>query len=249
MPASLVPDPHVPTRPLKVALLGESLVDESAMSVLVEAVLGGPFQRVQPNLRARGWPSVLQILPAIARHLHFNTDADGLVVLVDADDSEPHTAAHEAPGYFHPRCRLCQVRASFRRATKNLPPARGRERVLRAAGLAVPAAEAWYLCGRDETVGEAGWLAAREAQHVPYTRRELKLRVYGTERPTLPQAVAAATAAARRHARDLRRLENDFLGFATMADDLRGWTRALALRDDEAASRESGNGVRSDDVK
>ena len=117
-------DPHEPTRRLRVALLGESLVDESAMAILVEAALGRPFERVQPNLRARGWPSVLQILPAIARHLHFNTRADGLVVLVDADDSEPHTAAHEAPGYFHPRCRLCQLRASFRRATKNLPPAR-----------------------------------------------------------------------------------------------------------------------------
>ena len=223
-------DPHEPSRRLRVALLGESLVDESAMAILVEAALGRPFERVQPNLRARGWPSVLQILPAIARHLHFNTRADGLVVLVDADDSEPHTAAHEAPGYFHPRCRLCQLRASFRRATKNLPPAQGRERVLRAVGLAVPAAEAWYLCGRDEQVGEAGWIAEREAGRTLYTRRELKFRVYGTERPTLPQAVTQATAAARRHARDLRRLENDFPGFARMADDLRSWDRALALR-------------------
>lgn len=230
MDAHILSDPHAsPRRRLRVALLGESLVDESAMAILVEAALGRPFERVQPNLRARGWPSVLQILPAIARHLHFNTNADGLVVLVDADDSEPHTPAHEAPGYFHPRCRLCQLRASFRRATRNLPPARGRERVLRAIGLAVPAAEAWYLCGRDEQVGEASWNAEREAGRVPYTRRELKLRVYGTERPTLPQAVSHATAAARRHARDLRRLEYDFPGFAVMAEDLRGWDRALAL--------------------
>mgnify|MGYP001207966672 CR=1 FL=1 len=232
MGGAIVHDPHAaPSRRLRVALLGESLVDESAMSIFVEAALGRPFERVQPNLRARGWPSVLQILPAIARHLHFNTDADGLVVLVDADDSEPHTAAHEAPGYFHPRCRLCQLRATFRRATKNLPPARGRPRVLRAAGLAVPAAEAWYLCGLDERVGEAAWIAGREAGRPPYTRRELKLRVYGTERPTLPQAVAHATAAARRHARDSRRLENDFPGFAVMMADIRGWDRALALRE------------------
>lgn len=230
MAAPIASDPHVPGRPLRIALLGESLVDESALAVLVEAVLGEPFMRVQPNLRARGWPSVLQVLPAIARHLHFNTDADGLVVLVDADDTEPHTAAHEAPDYFHPRCRLCQLRAAFRRATKNLPAARGRARVLRAAGLAVPAAEAWYLCGRDEQVGEEQWRAERDAGRVPYTRRELKLRVYGTERPTLPQAVTHAAAAARRHARDLRRLENDFLGFAVMADDLRGWRRSVALR-------------------
>ncbi|MBC8009702.1 MAG: hypothetical protein H7067_06370 [Burkholderiales bacterium] len=214
---------HAPSRPLRLALLGESLVDESALAILTEAILGAPFIRVQPNLRARGWPSVLQILPAIARHLHFNTDADGLVVLVDADDTEVHTAAHEAPGYFHPRCRLCQLRAAFRRTTKNFPPVHGRPRVLRAMGLAVPAAEAWYLCGQEPIVGEDTWLAGRETGRAPYTRRELKYRVYGTERPNLQQAVASATAAARRHARDLRRLENDFPGFAALAADLRSW--------------------------
>ncbi len=231
-PAHVTPVASGPVgRPLRIALLGESLVDESALEILVEGVLGAPFARVQPNLRARGWPSVLQILPAIARHLHFNTDADGLVVLVDADDSEPHTATHEAPGYFHPRCRLCQLRAAFRRATRRLPAARGRSRVLRAVGLAVPAAEAWYLCGLDERVGEEAWLAGRAAGRSPYTRRELKLRVYGTERPTLPQAVAQATAAALRHARDLRRLENDFPGFAALAADLRGWAAGAGERD------------------
>ncbi len=208
-------------RPLRLALLGESLVDESALAVLVEAILGRPFERVQPNLRARGWPSVLQTLPAIARHLHFNTDADGLVVLVDSDDTEPHPPEHDAPGYFHPRCRLCQLRAAFRRATKTLPPARGRDRIFRAIGLAVPAAEAWYLCGGDERVGEEKWGVLYKKGTPPYTRRELKFLVYGTERPNLPQAVVAATAAARRHAKDLRRLENDFPGFRALVNDLR----------------------------
>lgn len=230
---------RAPPRRLRIALLGESLVDESAMAVLVEAVLGGPFDRVQPNLRARGWPSVLQTLPAIARHLHFNTDADALVVLVDSDDSEPHTEVHEAPNYFHPRCRLCQLRAAFRRATKSLPAARGRDRLLRAIGLAVPAAEAWYLCGKDERVGEARWNEERLHGRVPYTRRELKQLVYGTDRPTLPQAVAAATEAARRHARDLRRLEHDFPGFAMMAEDIRSWDAILAIR--ETGGAETGS--------
>jgi len=207
----------------RLALLGESQVDEAALAILVESVLGRPFQHVQPGLRARGWPSVIQILPAIARHLHFNTDADALVILVDADDTEPHGAHHEAPGYFHPRCRLCQLRAVFRRATRHLPAVNGRARLLRAIGLAVPAAEAWYLCGRDETVSEATWGEGRTTGRPPYTRRELKARVYGTDRPNLSQALAGATAAAQRHARDPRRLEHDFPGFAILAADLRGW--------------------------
>lgn len=210
-------------RSLRLALLGESQVDEAALAILVEGILGKPFNQVQPGLRARGWPSVIQILPAIARHLHFNTDADALVILVDADDTEPHGSHHERPGYFHPRCRLCQLRAVFRRATRHLPLKHGRERMLRAVGLAVPSAEAWYLCGKDDTVGEAAWVEGRVTGRAPYTRRELKARVYGTERPNLAQAVAGATLAAKRHARDPRRLEHDFPGFAALATDLRSW--------------------------
>lgn len=217
-------------RPLRLALLGESMVDEAALAVLVEAALGRPFERVQPSLRARGWPSVLQVLPGIARHLHFNTRADGLVALVDADDSEPHAPNHDAPGYHHPRCRLCQLRAAFRRATRNLPAAHGRSAPLAAFGLAVPAAEAWYLCGTDDRVGDQVWNRARERSWPPpYTRKELKRLVYGTDRPTLPQAVEAAARAARHHARDLRRLENDFHGFAVLAAELRSWTKGEAV--------------------
>lgn len=208
---------------LKLAILSESPADEAAIAVLVESVLKCKFTRVNPSLRARGWPSVAQVLPSIIRHLHFNTDADGLVVVVDSDDSVVHTAAHDAPEYYHPMCRMCQLRAIFRQTTKKLPSAHGRDRVLRGVGIAVPAVEAWYLCGRDETVGEAGWLAGQEAQRPPYTRRELKFRTYGTERPTLQLETEIAVREAKRHAKDTRRLENDFPGFASLATDLRGW--------------------------
>lgn len=204
---------------MKVALLSESPADEAAIGVLVEALLGQPFKRVHPSLRARGWPSVLQVLPAIVRHLHFNTDTNGLVVVVDSDDTVVHTAEHD----HHPRCRLCQLRAAFRKTTKNFPPANGRNRVLQGIGLAVPAMEGWYLCGRDEEVGEAGWIKGQESGRPPYTRRELKARVYGTDRPSLQLMTTHALSAARRHALDLRRLENDFPGFAALANDVRAW--------------------------
>src|SRR5256885_8976684 len=86
------------------------------------------FNQIAPTLRARGWPSVELVLPAILRHLHFNTRADGLVVVVDSDDSVVHTVEHEAPGYFHPYCRVCRLRSVFRRTIKHLPPAQGRDR-------------------------------------------------------------------------------------------------------------------------
>jgi hypothetical protein len=209
---------------MNIALLSESPADEAALRVLVGYVLGDRFNRVAPTLRARGWPSVELVLPAILRHLHFNTNADGLVVVVDSDDSPVHTTEHEAPGYHHPYCRMCRLRTVFRRVTKNLPPAQGRDRVLRAVGLCVPALEAWLLCGRDTSITEAAWTNGQAAGRLPYTRRELKWRVYGTERPSLPHEIRRAVQEVSRHQGDVRRMENDFpQGFGSLARDLRTW--------------------------
>ena len=212
---------------MKVALLSESPADEAALRVLVEAVLAEPVDLVPPGLRARGWPNVAQVLPAILRHLYFNTAADGLVVVVDADDSVVHTAEHEAPGYFHPRCRLCQLRAVFRQTQKRFPRRPDRERLRRAVGLAVPAIEAWYLCGQDVRVTELAWLEGQGRGILPYTRRELKWLVYGTDRPSLAFEIQQALASVRRHHGDVRRLEAEFPhGFGELARDLRDWRAA-----------------------
>ena len=130
---------------MKLAILSESPADEAALRVLAEAVVDGPVEFLNPGFRARGWPSVAQVLPAVLRHLHFNTDADGVLVEVDADDSVVHTEQHERPDYFHPQCRICKLRAVVRQTVKKLPAAEGRHRLLRAVGVAVPAIEAWYL--------------------------------------------------------------------------------------------------------
>lgn len=210
---------------MKIALLSESPADEAALRVLVTTVLGTTApQFVQAGLRARGWPNVAQLLPAVIRHLHFNTDTDALVVVVDADDSVVHGGAHERPDYFHPQCRMCQLRAVFRQTAKKLPASHGRGRVLRGVGVAVPAVEAWYLCGRDSSVSEAAWVAGQESGRQPYSRAELKWRVYGTDRPSLPHEIRCALQEVERHRRDPRRLENDFPGFGALARDLRSWT-------------------------
>ncbi len=215
---------------MKLAILSESPADEAALQVLVGYVLGGPFTTVQSALRARGWPSVEQVLPPIIRHLHFNTDADGLVVVVDSDDSPVHTPDHDAPGYYHPYCRVCRLRTVFRRTIKNLPPAHGRDRVLRAVGICVPALEAWLLCGRDTSITEQAWLDGQAANQPPYSRKELKWKVYGTERPSLQLEMRRAVQEVSRHHGDVRRLENDFPnGFGALAKDLRQWRQKQQL--------------------
>jgi len=214
---------------MKLAILSESPGDEAALKVLVGYVLAEPFSLVTPSLRARGWPSVEQVLPPILRHLHFNTDALGLVVVCDSDDSPVHTPEHETPGYHHPLCRICRLRAVFRRTMKNLPPAHGRRSPLRAIGVAVPAIEAWLLCGRDDGVTEAAWITGQQNGAPPFTRRDLKARVYGTTRPSLPWEIKRAVEEVSRHRGDVRRLENDFPhGFGALARDLRGWKERRA---------------------
>ena len=209
---------------MKVALLSESPADEAALHLIAEGVLGRSIERVHPPVRARGWPSVAQVLPVILRHLHFRTDAVGLLVVVDADDSVVHDARHEQPGFFHPGCRLCQLRAIVRQTLKNLPPTNGRSRLHTAVGLAVPAVEAWYLSGRDESVHEAAWVRGQTSGVAAYTRRDLKQRFYGTMHPSLQLETQYAEEAMRRHRGDFRRLEYEFPGgFGPLAADLRRW--------------------------
>jgi hypothetical protein len=118
---------------------------------------------------------------------------------------------------------MCRLRATFRQTAKRLPPARGRERVLRGVGLAVPAVEAWYLCGRDARVTEDAWANGQASGVLPYTRGQLKERIYGTDRPSLDYALRRAVGAVEHFRRDTRRLEHDFPGFAALARDLRSW--------------------------
>jgi hypothetical protein len=206
---------------MKVALLSESPADEAVLRVLVDAILGEPAQVAPAGYRARGWPNVIQVLPAVIRHLHFNTDVDTLVVSCDSDDSPVHTEAHEAPQYYHPHCRMCQLRAVFRQTSKRFPSAHGRLKVRRVVGVAVPALEAWLLCGRDSDVSEAAWINGQQVGRLPYTRAELKFRIYQTERPSLPHEIQCALRETERHRRDLRRLEYDFPGFAALMKDLK----------------------------
>jgi len=211
---------------MKLAILSESPADEAAIRVLVSSLLPGA-ELLYPGLRARGWPSVAQVLPAVIRHLHFNTDATGVVVVVDADDSVVHGVEHEREGYFHPQCRICKLRSVYRQTVKKLPVSELRPRLRRGVGVAVPALEAWYLCAQDASVTEEAWLRGQAEGRQPYSRAELKFRTYGTDRPSLELEVRVAVKAAERFAKDCRRLENDFPGFGYLAADLREWTTEL----------------------
>ena len=71
----------------------------------------------------------------------------------------------------------------------------------------------------------------RAGGQAPYTRRELKWRVYGTEPPSLPFEIKRAVQEVSRHQGDIRRLEHDFpQGLGSLVRDLRGWRAVAAER-------------------
>lgn len=78
---------------MKIAVLSESPADEAAVRILAEAILCRTIDST-PELkpRFRGWPSVRAVPPAAIRQLHYHTEAEGLVLVVDGNHSPIHTA-------------------------------------------------------------------------------------------------------------------------------------------------------------
>lgn len=210
---------------MKVAVLSESPADEAAIRILIDGIPGRPTQSADmPPIRARGVSSVFTILPTVLKHLHYRTDADALVVVVDSDRTPVHKPEHEQEGGADERCRLCKIRQIVGSVLGQLRPVQGRTRIEVAVGIAVPAVEAWYRCGLDPHVTEAAWIAGLPSGPFPYTTRSLKEDVYETSRPSLDLETRRATEEAQRLAQDLQLLEQCFpTGFGALAREVRSW--------------------------
>jgi hypothetical protein len=210
---------------MNVAIFSESEADEAAIRILTDGILGEQTQAINlPNLRSRGWPSVLKVLPSVLKHLHYQTDADALIVIVDSDKSPVHQAEHAQSEAANEGCRLCLLRETVSRTQTRLRPVPDRTPIRIAIGLAVPQIEAWYRCGVDPQVTEAAWILALQSGIYPYDGLKLKQLVYGTSRPAITLMKTRAVEEATRLARSLDLLENFFAnGFGCFANDLRNW--------------------------
>jgi hypothetical protein len=209
---------------MKVVVLSESSADEAAIRILVNGILGKETEDVPSlPLRSRGWPYVHRVLPTIIKFLHYQTDAEALVVIADSDDSPIHKSAHDQAGDEESRCRLCQLRNVFKETKLSSIP--GRKELKSAVGLAVPAIEAWYLCGKDQHVNEATWARKlQQGERITYTRNALKRSAYGTERPTIDIMTRHAIEEATRLVTDLSEIERLFPdGFGSFIDAVRNW--------------------------
>lgn len=210
---------------MKLAVLSESPADEAAVRVLTDAILGRATEPVATTrLRTRGWPAVRDVLQAVVSHLHYRTDAEGLVVVVDSDDSPVHEPSHETAGAPMADCRLCELRTAIVAVRARLNPIPGRPTLKVAVGLAVPALEAWLLAGTDVHVTERVWSRSLTQPTRPYTRRELKRRCYGAEPVSLAVETQRMVEMATALAADLSPLKTRFPnGFGALFNVISGW--------------------------
>ncbi|MDM8009237.1 MAG: hypothetical protein QUV05_24110 [Phycisphaerae bacterium] len=208
---------------MKLAVLSESPADEQAVRILVEGLLGKVTEPAEPPpLRTRGWPSVSAVVPVVLKHLYYHTDAEAFVTVVDSNHSAIHDDSHDQNT--DPGCRLCRLRKTIDQTVRGFKPLPQRSPLRIAVGLAVPAIEAWYRCGRDPTVSESAWIEGMRARRDPYSKAELKRAVYGTDRAPLVLMIQRQVEEARRLVSDLGTLEKRFpTGFGSLAREVRNW--------------------------
>jgi len=211
---------------MKVGILSESAADETGIHILCESVLGEPLERLSPiQIRSRGWSAVFSYLPVAFKALHWRPDADGLIVVVDSDETPIHTIQHEADGFSDSECRYCKLQQMLAKLRRDTSPRAGAP--LRVAvGIAVPAIEAWYQCGVDIHCTEARFGRETPA-NLQNLRRALKRECYGAIQ--VPQRVMLDKA--KEHGDRLRGsvvvLEQHFpSGFGALARSLRAWTES-----------------------
>jgi hypothetical protein len=203
---------------MRVAILSESTADESALRIIVDALLGVNTTPVSMNLESRGWPAVRNILPAISKMLQYRTDAEALVVVVDSNHT--YLSGNE------PKNRLREFQELVQRCRQQLRNVPGRVPLKIAVGVAAPAIEAWWLCKSNPQISEAAWEKGLIEKREPYSKLELKRQLYGSDYRSLELMTRKMTEAAQVIAGDLPALERAFpCGFGSLAHELRSWRR------------------------
>jgi len=209
---------------MRIAVVSESPADEAAIKILVDAIIGLETDLIPLRLRPGGWPHVLMLLPAIIKSLHYGTDADALAVVVDSDNSPVHCDEHEQNQQLNSECRLCLLRDCLQSTLVRVSPVANRLALKTAAGVAVPAIEAWYQCGVDLHVNEARWIGKLSGERINFTKESLKVAVYGSNQPSLRHETSAAITAAKRLSENLDQLNQLFPnGFGCLLADIRTW--------------------------
>ena len=168
---------------MKIGFYCESPADQAALAVFVEGILGEPPEPINMDIEGHGVTGVLSTLDGVIRGVYYNSDADGLVIVVGGERHRIAQQRNLRCCKLAERCRMCQLRKII--AGPESVEGHTRAYCLEgvAVGLTVPAIEAWYLVGKNHEVGEAllDCPVVRRNRR-PFTS-QLKQEIYGTERP------------------------------------------------------------------
>ena len=209
---------------MKIGILSESEVDEAAYKILVESVLGHPVDLFKDYQKRGGWSQAKKLIRPIILDLHYS-GADGFVFVGDSDSTPPHIASHDQLDEVPEDCRLCEIRRLARSLIETLPARSGQPQLKVAVGIATPAIEAWLLSGFDANCTEA-WFREEQARGrlSRQTRRNLKIRKYGSLEASAGIKLQHTLENAQRIAGDLDGLEGRFqFGFGQLRKDLAEW--------------------------
>ncbi len=202
-------------RPRAVAILSESPADEACIAIIAEAVIGAPIVPFQPPLHRRpnGWPSVLNLLPVLTWYLYHRTNAEGLIVVVDADDTSVHPDGKDN--------RRNQIRHCLEGIVRKFDSSRA---FPTAVGVAAPALEAWLLAQRHPKINERPWHALTVPGNGRPLRQQYKRMLYHTHSPSLQLSTRRMVAAAHQMTPHLDSIAKRFpYGLKSLISDLREW--------------------------
>jgi hypothetical protein len=210
---------------MKVAILSESPADEAAIQIVLRGLLAVEIEIIPRRARPGGWKAALEAVPPALKELHYRRTASALVVVIDSDNSAIHRDEHEQPGREDVNCRFCQVQRMIREVRQSLSPQPSQPPVDTAVAVAVPAIEAWYLCGREADCTEADWdMRQRGGARSRSEIASLKRIVYGTDRPSLDLETSKAKDCASRLVQDIAVLQRFFpVSFGRFAAEVRSW--------------------------
>lgn len=212
---------------MKVVTLSESENDEEAILVLARASTIAPLELAPgPALKARGVKTLLQFVPGAIRYC-LRIDADGLIVVADSDHTEVHSADH-GRDQRKAHCRLCNIHAAIDAQLEELKHTLRYRPVEHAAGIAVPAIEAWALYGVDALASEAAWAVERGAGRHLHIKVSFKQAVFG-DRVGLGVRRSRLVEAMERVSGDIEGLIAAFPnGCGPLIADLRRWPVPVA---------------------
>src|SRR5438045_725232 len=118
---------------MKIGYYCESPADRAALAIFTEGILGQAREPINMDLEAHTIPGFFSALDGVYRGVHYNSDADGLVIVIDCDDSELHEVSHQLP---RDNCRLCRARKIINKAQSHVKPRQHHAALKVAIGLA-----------------------------------------------------------------------------------------------------------------